>query len=63
MALLISLLIMLAILAVVWWIITMLGLPPPFVNVAKIVMAIILLLWLLNLLGAFGAPHYFHIRI
>lgn len=48
--LLISLLVLVLIFGVAWWIITLIPLPPPFHQVAQVVLALIFLLVLLGIL-------------
>jgi hypothetical protein len=57
---LITLLVYLCILAIVWWVINMLPLPPPFKLVASVIFAIIAILMLLNLVdgGGFGLGYH-----
>jgi hypothetical protein len=47
---------------VIWWILTMIPLPPPFMQIARVVCAVIFLIWLIYLLiplagGGFGHPY------
>ena len=59
-SLLISLLILLVIFAVVWWILSMIPVPPPFVWIVRVIFAIIFLICLVELLtgGLSFGPHY-----
>lgn len=57
MGLLINLLIALLICGVVYWIITLIPLPPPFQRIALVILLLIFLLWLLNMLGVMPAWH------
>lgn len=59
MDILIYLLIGLVIVAILWWVINQLGLPPPMRMVAVVVIAIVAILFLLQLVGS--APHL-HLR-
>lgn len=60
--LLVTVLIMCIIFGVIWWIITLIPLPPPFMQIARVVIAVIFLIWLIYLLlplagsGGFGHP-------
>lgn len=54
MSILITLIVYLAILAILWWLITSLPLPEPFPIVAKCVFAVIAILLLLSLVGGGG---------
>ncbi len=57
MGLLITLLIYACILAIVWWLVSTLPLPPPFRIIANVVIAIVAIIMLLSLLGgANGFP-------
>ena len=49
-SLLVSLLILLVIFAVIWWILSMIPVPPPFVWIVRVVFAIIFLICLIALL-------------
>lgn len=51
---LITLLIYLAILAILWWLVSSLPLPEPFGIVARVVFAIIAIAMLLSLVGGIG---------
>ena len=51
---LITLIVYLAILAILWWLITSLPLPPPMGIVAKVVFAVIAIALLLSLIGGGG---------
>jgi len=54
--LLITLLVICLIASVVWWILTMIPIPPPFVWIVRVIFAVIFLIVLLDLLlgGGFG---------
>ncbi|MGE0797297.1 MAG: hypothetical protein AB7G13_28795 [Lautropia sp.] len=52
MSTLISLLILVLILGLIYWVITLIPLPPPFKTVALVVFAIIAILYLVSMLGA-----------
>jgi len=57
-SLLVSLLILLVIFAVVWWILSMIPIPPPFVWVVRVIFAIIFLICFIELLtGGFAFGH------
>ena len=56
-SLLISLLILCLILGIVWWILSMIPIPPPFVWVVRVVFAIICLIALISLFtGSWAFP-------
>lgn len=55
MSLLISLLIFVLVLGLIYWVITLIPLPPPFRTVALVIMAIIAIIFLLQFLGPL--PH------
>ena len=58
MGLLIYLLVFLIVIAIVWWVINQLALPPPFRMVAVVVMALVAIFMLLSLVGGVGSfPH------
>jgi hypothetical protein len=53
---LVSLLVALLIFGLIWWVITLIPLPPPFAQVVRVVIAVIFCIWLIYLLlGATGA--------
>lgn len=58
MSLLITLLIYLVILGVVYWVITLIPLPPPFRTIALVIFALLVLVLLFNFLsgGSLGLP-------
>ena len=57
-SLLVSLLILLVIFAVVWWILSMIPIPAPFVWIVRVIFAIIFLICLIELLlGGFSFGH------
>ena len=58
--LLISLLIGCLILGVVWWIISLIPLPPPFGQVVQVVVVVIALLWLILLLTGLPGLGFHH---
>lgn len=56
---LVTILIMCIIFAVIWWILTLIPIPGPFLQIARVVVAVIFLIWLLYLLvpyTGFGHP-------
>lgn len=54
-SLLISLLILLVIFAVIWWILSMIPVPPPFVWIVRVIFAVIFLICLIEVLqGGFS---------
>jgi hypothetical protein len=55
-SLLISLLILCLVVAVIFWILSLIPVPQPFLNVAKAIVAIICLIWLLSMLGGYTHP-------
>jgi hypothetical protein len=58
-SLLVSLLILLVIFAVIWWILSMIPVPPPFVWIVRVIFAIIFLICLISLLTG-NLPLYGH---
>lgn len=54
MSILITVLIYLAVLAVIWWVVSTLPLPPPFDIVARVIFAILAIVMLLSLVGGVG---------
>jgi len=56
MGLLFSLLIMVIILGLVWWIISILPLPEPMKQIVTVILAVICLLYLLGLLFGYATP-------
>lgn len=57
MPMLLTLLIYLAILAIIWWVVSTLPLPPPFRILANVIIAIVAIFMLLSLAGDTGAFH------
>jgi hypothetical protein len=57
-SLLITILIMCLIFGVIWWVITLIPLPAPFAQVARVVIALIFCIWLIYLLLPFAGVHY-----
>lgn len=57
---LISLLILCLVVGVIFWILSLLPIPQPFLNIAKAVVAIICLIWLLGMLPGLGYAHPFY---
>ena len=49
-SILVSFLILVLILSVIWWVLTLIPLPPPFRMVAQVVIAVIALIYLITLL-------------
>lgn len=64
--LLVSLLILLVIFAIVWWIITMIPIPPDFVWIVRVIMAVIFLICLIALLTGnfpvYGNGYHYPLR-
>jgi heme A synthase len=56
MGFLFSLLVMVIILGLIWWIITLLPIPEPFKTVAVVIVAVICLFYLLGLLFGYAPP-------
>lgn len=61
MSVLVSLLVILVIFALVYWVIEQLTLPPPIRMVAIVIFAIVALFWLLSLVGSVPSLHL-HLR-
>jgi hypothetical protein len=51
-----SLLVMVIVLGLIYWLITMLPLPPPFKNIALVIIVVICLIYLLGILFGGFAP-------
>jgi len=51
---LISLLIMVVIIAVIFYVLSLIPLPQPWLNIIRIIVGLIVLIWLLSYLGAFA---------
>jgi hypothetical protein len=47
---LVTLLVMCLIFGIIWWIITLIPLPAPFAQVARVIVAVIFLIWMIYLL-------------
>ena len=59
---LVTILVMCIIFGLIWWVITMIPLPAPFAQVARVVIAVIFIIWMIYLLlplagGGFGHPY------
>ena len=61
---LVTILIMCLIFGLIWWVITLIPLPPPFAQVARVVIAVIFCIWIIYLLlplagmgAGFGGYH------
>ncbi len=59
-SLLITVLIVFLVLGVAWWILTLIPLPPPFLTIAQVILALIGLLILINLLMGVGGLTSWH---
>jgi hypothetical protein len=55
-SLLVTLLLILIICGILYWVVTLLPLPQPFKQVATVIVLLIALLLVLNMFGIFGAP-------
>ena len=55
---LISLIVVVVVLAIIFWIIQAIGLPEPFGKIALVIVGLIAILWLLGIVGVvpFGGP-------
>lgn len=53
---LVSLLVMVVVLGVVWYIVSIIPLPEPFAKIVQIIIAVIALLWALGLLFGYATP-------
>jgi hypothetical protein len=51
---LINLLIMVVIIAVIFYVLSLIPLGQPWINIIRIIVGLIVLIWLLNMLGAWG---------
>ncbi len=59
--LLISLLILVLVVSVIFWLLSMLPVPQPFLNIIKVVIVLIALIYLLGMLPGVGYAHPFYI--
>ena len=63
-SILVTVLVMAIIFGLIWWVLSVIPLPPPFGQIARVVCVVIFCLWLIYLLlplagGGFGRPlHY-----
>jgi uncharacterized membrane protein YwzB len=57
---LIWLIVLVFILAVAWWVIRSVPMPPLWRNIIVAVVALVLLIWLLNILGVLGGHAFYH---
>jgi hypothetical protein len=62
-SILITILVACIIFGLIWWILSIIPLPPPFGQVARVVLAVIFCIWLIYLLlpmaGGLGHPSHF----
>jgi hypothetical protein len=56
MSFLFSILVMIIIMGVIWWIVTLLPFPEPFKNIALVIIGLIFLLYLLSMLFGMAGP-------
>lgn len=59
---LISILAVLIVGGLLYWLVQMLPLPPQIKQIALVVVVLILIVWLLQILGVFGPPWRVHLR-
>ena len=59
---LIGLLVVILIVGCIYWLITLLPLPPPFKTVALVILILIVIIWLASSLGAFGSGPVLRLR-
>ena len=55
--LLISLLILVLVVSVIFWVLSMLPIPQPFLNIIKVILVLIALIYLLGMLPGLGYTH------
>jgi len=55
---LISLLVAVIIIGLIFWVLSMLPLPQPWANIAKVILVVIVLIWLLSFTGLFNGPYW-----
>ena len=60
-SLLITVLVIVLVCGVLWWVVTLLPLPAPFGRIAQVVIALIALFWLLSALGVVGPVWRIHV--
>jgi hypothetical protein len=61
-SLLVSLLIIVIVGAIIYWLVTMLPIPQPFKNIVVVIVVLIMLVWLLQMLGVLGG-HPWRVRL
>jgi hypothetical protein len=59
---LVSLLILCVVVAVIFWLLTMLPIPQPLMNIIKVVIVLVCLIYLLGMLPGIGWSHPFYGR-
>jgi hypothetical protein len=59
---LVDLLVMVIVLGLLYWLVTLLPLPPPFKTVALVIIILICVIWLLSF-TSFGGPYFHHSRL
>ena len=61
-SLLISLIVLCLIVGIVFWLLTLLPIPQPFLNVIKVCIVLIVLLYVIGMLGGYVHPFYVPVR-
>ena len=56
-SILVTILVMCIIFGLLWWIVTVIPLPPPFARIAQVVIVVIFCIWLIYLLLPFAGYH------
>lgn len=55
---LISLLVAVIVIGLIFWLLTMLPIPQPFLNIVKVILVVICIIWLLSFTGFLGGGPY-----
>jgi hypothetical protein len=61
-SILLTLLVAVLVIGIAYWVITLVPLPPPFKQVALVICALILLIWVLNIVGVVGPAWRIQVR-
>ncbi len=59
-SILLSLLVVIIVAGSAFWILSVLPLPQPWMNIAKVIVALLVLVWLLSILLPFSGSTHFH---
>jgi hypothetical protein len=55
---LISLLVAVIVIGLLFWVLSMLPIPQPWANIAKVILVVIVIIWLLSFTGLLNGPYW-----